>query len=384
MRYSNRFICSVILVGGTVSILLYYYKTRSCLTFTASNTIIANNVQPFFGIWCGKVCWKRYISDQFYNIWKDLEDVHGWKEVASIASENRHWLENDTIESYFTRYFKQVPDLILFVESFEVIGHHSLLPDWRLIRHPWLFMNDIHAFNAVALKSKKLAMMAAKNIISPYPYKIDDEYSKENQTGLKRWSTFHRTWLPHSASPSFLVGYNRNPKKKILLSGAINEAYPYRKLILKMMNQKKPSKLKNIIEYHKHPGYKPVKNPHEIGAREGYGPLINLYFAAVTDTLSRNYIVAKIFEIPAAGALLLLNSEAVPILTRLNWFENVHYVTYNKTNMESVLLDVVSEESFEKYEKIRWTGHQAALEFHTTKRRALFLHNMAISNHYYA
>ncbi len=59
----------------------------------------------------------------------------------------------------------------------------------------------------------------------------------------------------------------------------------------------------------------------------------------------------------------------------------MHYVAYNKTNMETIFSDVLSNRSFEKYEKIRWTGHQTALKFHTTQRRASFLHNLAINSY---
>jgi hypothetical protein len=109
--------------------------------------------------------------------------------------------------------------------------------------------------------------------------------------------------------------------------------------------------------------------------------MINRYFAAITSTSTKNYIIGKIFEISVVGTLLLVNSEAVPILARLNWFENVHYMPGNRTNMETVFFDVLSKKSFEKYDNIRWTGHRTALEVHTTRRRTLFLHNLAINSY---
>jgi hypothetical protein len=272
-----------------------------------------NDLHPFFGIWCGKANWTNYISDEFYHMWKDLEDVHGWKEVANLPSQNRRWLINDTLSSYFIRYFTRMPDLILYVETYETIKLHSELPDWRLIPHTWLFMDDVHSFTSDASKLKKSALMAVENIIATYPYKIDEQYSMETHTEPSQWFTLYRTWIPHSASISFFVGYNRNPVMKIFLSGAINNIYPYRQMALKMYEENPSDSLNNMIKYHKHPGYRPVVNATLSNVRNGYAQLINRYFAAMTDTSSKNYIVGKIFEIPAAGALLLVNSEAISI-----------------------------------------------------------------------
>lgn len=366
---------------GAVIVLIQHYHIQQLKTFISLNNVKKSGSQPFFGIWCGKVYWRQYISDEFFHLLADLEDIYGWKEVADVHSQNRRWLMNDTLTSYFHRYFNQIPDLILYFEAFDAINIHSSLSDWNKIRHPWLFIDDVHAFNSAASTMKKLALMKVENIIATYPYKIDEEYSGRTLAEVPQWHTFHRTWLPHSASVSFIVPYNRNPMMKIFLSGAINDIYPYRAMAFKMYNETTSVGLNRMIEYHPHPGYAAVTNATQSGTRDAYPKIINRYFAAITDTSIKNYIVAKIFEIPAAGALLLLNSEASPILARLGWFENVHYVTYNKTNMETIFSDVLSNRSFEKYERIRWTGHRAALEYHTTRNRSLFLQNLAM-NHY--
>jgi hypothetical protein len=371
-----RFICLSILLIFVVAVITLY-----SIPMSFSQSIKVNKTAPFFGIWAGKAIWTNYISDEFYHLWKDLEDVHGWRELANLSSQNRVWLANDTLTSYFYRYFNRIPSLILYVEAFDTIMFHSELPDWRSIQHPWLFLDDIHTHTAAAAKVKQYALMTVEHVITTYPYKLDEEYSRKNDSNLGQWMSFHRTWLPHSASMSFVVKYNRNPIMKIFLSGAINHHYPYRQLALQMYNDMSPGSLNNTIEYHEHPGYKPLTNITQWKAGNNYARLINRYFVAMTDTSSKNYIVAKVFEIPVAGALLLLNSEAIPILARLQWFENVHYVAYNKTNIRDIFSDIVSARSFSKYEKIRWTGHCTALKLHTTQRRSLFLHKLALNNY---
>ena len=377
-----KLIFVVLAIGATV-ILIQFYPSHVLVNVVLPDIKKTNKSYPFFAIWGGKTFFVDFVSDELYHIWKELEDVHGWKEVADVKAQNRDWLMHDNINSYYNRYFNQIPDLILFVGSYEKLKLHSDSPDWRLIRHRWLYLDDVHFFGYNDSMRKKHAIMAVDHIIAPSSYKIDLEYPMANSSDPRQWYSYHRTWFPHSASVSFLVKYNRNPIRKILLCGVVGGFYPYRESILEMYKKMSSDNPNNTLDYHEHPGYEPLNKATRSRARKGFARTINRYFAAVTDNSIKNYIVAKIFEIPAAGALLLLNSEAIPVLARLNWFENVHYVAYNKTNMRSVFSDVLSERSLDKYEKIRWTGHQAALEFHTSPRRALFLHNLAVNTYLY-
>jgi hypothetical protein len=336
---------------------------------------------PFFGLWGGQTFWSTYVSDEFYYLFKELEEVYGWKELADGPYYNRTWLANDNISSYFMRYFNRIPDLIVYVEMYDMLHLQASRPDWKLLRHPWLFMDDVQGDTPALSILIREALMTVEHTLATYPYRIDEEYTKKITTNLNVWSTYSRTWIPHAASPSFFTQYNPNPILKIFLSGAISEIYPYRQLALAMYEKAASNRSMNRIEYLKHPGYGPVTNATQSSVGKSYAKMINRYFAAMTDISVRNYIVAKVFEIPAAGALLLLNSEAIPILARLGWHDNVHYVTYNRTNMETVFADVLNTRYFEKYERIRRTGHKNALQLHTTKRRALFIHNLAMNSY---
>ncbi|CAF1525220.1 unnamed protein product [Adineta ricciae] len=371
----------IIIAAAAVIVAVTYYKLYLPVNPVFSSILFKNNLRPFFTIWCGSACVAGFVSDEYYNLWKYLENEYGWKEVADLSSQNRTWFSNDTIRSYFHRYFNQIPDLILYNHVFETARYHSTLKDWELIRHPWFFIEDIHAWTENDRVLKKSAMVPMENIVTAFPYKLDEVYCRTSPQGPPQWFSFHRTWLPHSASPSFHLPYNRNPKMKIFLSGAITSFYPYREIFLEMHKKMPVGAPNNTIIYHPHPGYAPLNNQTRLSAHEAYGRMINTYFAAVTSTSIMNYVLAKIFEIPAAGALLIVNSEAIPMLARLRLYENVHYVAYNKTNIELIFSDVLSARSFEKYEKIRWTAHQTIMEYHTTDRRALFLHNLAMNNY---
>jgi hypothetical protein len=59
-----------------------------------------------------------------------------------------------------------------------------------------------------------------------------------------------------------------------------------------------------------------------------YAQTLNRYATCLTDGLHLNYTIAKIFEIPAAGCVLLVNAEMRPLLARLGMFDSVHYLAY--------------------------------------------------------
>lgn len=59
-----------------------------------------------------------------------------------------------------------------------------------------------------------------------------------------------------------------------------------------------------------------------------YAQALNTYAACVTDGLHLNYTVAKIFEIPAAGCVLLVNVELRHVMARVGMFDSVHYIAY--------------------------------------------------------
>jgi hypothetical protein len=70
--------------------------------------------------------------------------------------------------------------------------------------------------------------------------------------------------------------------------------------------------------------------PIVVGKR--YAQTLNQYAACLTDGLHLNYTIAKIFEIPAAGCVLLVNAEMRRLLARLGMFDVVHYLAYESAS----------------------------------------------------
>ena len=126
--------------------------------------------------------------------------------------------------------------------------------------------------------------------------------------------------------------HNRKPIMKCLLSGAISgKWYPLRQYIFKTV----PA---NLLTYRK-------KNV----LFADYPKFLNKYFCAVATGSAVSIPVAKYFEIPAAGTLLL--AEPIKDLELTGLEADVHYVPINRKNITMKIQDVL--EHPEKYIEMR-------------------------------
>jgi hypothetical protein len=125
------------------------------------------------------------------------------------------------------------------------------------------------------------------------------------------------------------------------------------------------------IKSHTHPGYHVgydyTTNPN-IG--RGYAETINRHRIGFTDCLTFKYVVAKYFEIPAAGALLLAEDAVKEPLKQLGFVENIHYVPVSKENLEERVRYVLDEKNLAELDQVRQRAHDLVWERHTTSHRA--------------
>lgn len=177
---------------------------------------------------------------------------------------------------------------------------------------------------------------------------------------------FKKTWPEYSGKceffPHFYVPYekcrglkiNTKPIMKCLLSGIIDkEYYPLREYIYKNKNAK--------VDVLWHPLYQAstgfILNSKEYKIDAGYIWELHKYFCCVATSSKVDYAVAKYFEIPFSGSLLLANY--TPDLDRLGFVNGKHYVAITKENFFRVLDDVLGNP--ERYEQIRREGRDFVL-----------------------
>jgi hypothetical protein len=93
-------------------------------------------------------------------------------------------------------------------------------------------------------------------------------------------------------------------------------------------------------------------------------------FAAFTDSSKYQYVVAKYFEIPATGCLLVADDTVKSVLRRLGFIEHMHYVPVSKLNLEASLEWVLHPGNRPLLDMVRERAQRLVLDRHLTGNRA--------------
>jgi hypothetical protein len=296
---------------------------------------------------------KRYVSREFHYVMTDLIQNFGWRHVET----DKLAQGNGSLKDKLLDIFGELPETILFWEEYRLLNDHA--PEVvRMDCRKCIFCDDLHWFTENMRRSKLAGFAMCDLVISPYAYLWNDFYAELSHAKV--------TWVPHAASPDFLVGFNENPENSIFLSGEINEYYPMRQQMKALAQQRFYP-----IVYHSHPGYHcsyDYDRNQNIGT--GFAGKINRHRAAFTDSLKFGYVVAKYFEIPATGALLLADDKVAPQLRELGFEENVHYVPVSSENLEAQVRFVVDPKNHAGLDQIRRYGQELVWDRHRTTDRA--------------
>ena len=259
---------------------------------------------------------------------------------------------------------------MLFWETYDLFN--AVAPELRELGcRTVLFADDLHMPLGYESKrdSKVLGFALCDLALTSYGYIFDEFYPELHNTKKV-------VWTPHAASPDFALPFNDQPKNAILLSGAIGPLYPLR-LRLKALLEKRNS----AIVHHRHPGYAETYD-YETDTRigRGYAKRIHECKAAFTDAATFRYVVAKHFEIPATGALLVADRIVGEFLRRLGFAENVHYVAVSEENLEESIRYVTDESNRQEIDAIRRRGQQLVRTTHMTSDRARLIDRCCAGN----
>jgi len=214
------------------------------------------------------------------------------------------------------------------------------------------YYTDIHgrgAYKGFEEPMSKLLERADK-ILCPYDYafkKIWPEYSDKCEF-------FPHFYTPYEKCSGLKV--NTKPVMKCLLSGMFvieDQYYPLREYIYRNRDAR--------IDVLRHPLYTAstgsILDSKEYKIDADYILELHKYFCCIATSSKLDYVVAKYFEIPFSGSLLLANY--TPDLDRLGFVDGKHYVAITKKNFFKVLGDVLDNP--ERYEQIRHEGRDFVL-----------------------
>lgn len=297
---------------------------------------------------------RSYVSREFYYIMTDLITNYGWRQIETY----KLWPGPRTVKDKLLDEFGELPETILFWEGYEFLHAHAI-DIYRLDCQKFIFADDLHWWNEPMRQERVVSFALCEAILSTYAYAWDKFYPAF--AGSKKV-----VWIPHSASPDFMLQYNRCPDNSIFLSGALSHHYPLRQQ-LKTLH----ARSSYALAYQQHPGYHcqyDYTEDETVG--RGYAEKINRYRAGFTDSLIYQYVVAKYFEIPATGALLFADGAVKGPLQTLGFIEQQHYLSVAEENLEERIQYVLDQRNHEELDEIRRSGQELVWARHKTSDRA--------------
>ncbi|MEW9672180.1 glycosyltransferase [Ammoniphilus sp. 3BR4] len=192
--------------------------------------------------------------------------------------------------------------------------------------------------------------------------KIDIIFSPNKSTFLRRYPKFKPKFrfLPYSINPHVMKDWQLPKDRDFMLIGSSpKEWYPFRNEVYKRMRDVEG------FEFLPHPGHKspPSKNLMVNGK---YAQELNRAKIYFTCGSKFQYPLAKFFEVPACGTLLL--AEPNQDIFDLGFKDGVHFVACNKTDFYEKAMYYLENE--EERNEIVKNGHDFVHAYHTHEVRA--------------
>lgn len=205
-----------------------------------------------------------------------------------------------------------------------------------------MWPGDLQCYNNKVCLANKIKVFERCDLIIPFMYEYFVEIYPQFVSKCKFVPKF---FAPHERYTKFL--FNDNPITKCLLSGSLNkDVYPFRFFIV--------DKRSTYVDY---------EPPRHVGAE--YAKLLHSYFCCVTSSSIFNYVLAKYFEIPATGSLLLANETKDS--KRIGFIPYKHYVPITKDDVFIKIKECINNPN--DYTNIRKEGMNFVRENHSIVNR---------------
>ena len=306
----------------------------------------------------------RYLTREWYHVMRDLIDRHGWRhlETQDLLSEPLSF--RDRIRQ---RCGGVTPDVVLFWEAYDLVTSvfEQLSKENFCVA---IFSEDLHWFRAEAQKAKTAALNVADVILASYAPVFDRFFPAAAATKPV-------VWVPHAASPEFMLPLNESAQNVIFLSGMINNCYPLRQRLKSLAVNRDL----HIVE-HPHPGYH-CNHDHQTSAAvgAGYARRINAARASFTDSSKFKYVLAKFFEIPATGSLLVGDATIEGQLSRLGFAPRVHYIPVSDATLEDELFNILDARNHADLDQVRVQGQLLVRTRHKISDRSKLIDDACTS-----
>jgi hypothetical protein len=325
------------------------------------------------------------ILASFAHLFRLLERMYGWTAFAPRAGAG--W---GALLAHSLAARGRAPDVVLFMERLELAAEFS--------RHRrseagaafastqvWVLLDDSHWHGRSEGEASAHRAARARNlgeadvIVATYAYTLPKYYPGLDPARV--------LWLPHAASPEFVRPLNPRPRAAALLAGARSKWYPLRQQAAALAGARAD------IVLHAHPGPFPAQEGgalhqqglyvHEPALRNKAARALAREFgghlACIADGLALWHTIAKLFEIPATGCLLVVDEGLAGPLAWLGFAPGVHYVPFNASSLEGVVGAVLDPARRAAVDEVRRNGQALVLTRHLIFHRAAALHEAALA-----
>jgi hypothetical protein len=290
-----------------------------------------------------------------YNMYKYLIDTHGFKQAEREDIE----LNKGDLDLFFNHKFGCIPEYVLSFGKFETLSNiYKKKCSSKIV----IIIDDIHHSSRIK-KLQNKTFDKSFYILSTYSYIFKTYFGYENQKLIN---------FNHSSA--YEICFNKNVINKILLVGHINSSiYPDR---ANFYNYVKNTNRVRIVN--------PPKYIQNSDIQKGYvgfefAKLINEFICTFCDDSSRSYIVAKFFEIPSYGSLLLAcNEKTKDEFSKLGFIDLVNYISCTPENWNDKMEFILDSKNREQIDNIRYEGYLLATSKHNFKQRGDFIKKLLV------
>jgi hypothetical protein len=274
-----------------------------------------------FAVYGSQAGWGGYVSDEFY----ELFHVHILKRGWSV-------------------YDGTPVDILLLVEGY---GIPTAELNKLKARHIISFHDDLHWHTKEQKDTKVNFFLACSKLNATFLM----TYAPNFAGMYPSLSGVRPLWFPHSASNRFLRSDKPDTSRRwdtVLLTGSVSKLwYPLRAAALETL----------YVSPIPHPGY----GPSDADKKSYFVGNMSQFAVGITSGSILNYTVAKFFEIPASGQLLMANTAIGTLLYRLGYTPWVHYIPYDERNLASTVVSVLYPGNRGRMRTIQEAGHTLVL-----------------------
>ena len=294
----------------------------------------------------------RTTRPHFFKMFDYLIENENFKTIlmSEIANKTKQEITNILLEK-----FGELPNNIVFNEHLTEMDTIQIPDEIKIT----VLIDDLHHQGAIKT-NRNIGLKKVSRILSTYAYAFHKYYHTDKPI----------YFFPHSGT--FDLGFNDNPRDKILVSGRLHkDIYPFRQLLHNL------SKTNSFLEYLPvNCNYQIKNDSSELIYGKRYVEKLRQYLACFTCDASehRPYIVAKHFEIMLVGSLLLAgNPHTKGYFEKLGLIDNVHYISATVYNVQDKIDFIKDPKNRTTIDQIRKNGYLFVKSNHTYINRAIFL-----------